>query len=145
MNGNHLQLRKYIVGFNVLALTSFSIYAYIQNNPAPIQHTSGKNIPTGTSQPTPLVTAALSEYKDGNYTASGDTAWGTLQISATIKNDKIVSISQDQTPFSGPSEYAVPILIQEQLASQPLFVSGATTTTQIFSIEISQILSNARS
>jgi uncharacterized protein with FMN-binding domain len=112
-------------------------------NPTPTPTPNPNPSPTPTPAPTPKPTG---NYKDGTYSANGDTPWGPLAVRVTVSGGAWTAVTPTTTPPSPPSEFAVPRLAQEALQAQSANIqgiSGATYTSEVFVQELQQIVSQS--
>ena len=106
--------------------------------------------------PTPTVKAPLAagQYRDGTYTGvEVDAFYGLVKVQTTIQNGKIVDVKflefpQDRRTSQRINSYAVPYLQKEAIQAQNAqvnFISGATLTSQAFTVSLQSALNQAKS
>lgn len=137
----------------VIAPTSLSQNSSNNGNTSTGSGTSSSSSSTTTSNPNSNGSSALSQYKDGNYTGSTDSAYyGNVQVSATIQNGHLTSVNILQSPNDNPNSVninsqALPYLKQEAIQAQSATInsiSGATFTSQAFTQSLSNALQQAK-
>jgi uncharacterized protein with FMN-binding domain len=94
---------------------------------------------TGSSQTNSL-------YKDGTYTGTGSNRRGSIQVTVTVKNDKItdVEISNFAMHYSESDVVGLPEEVMQGQSAQVQNVSGATYSTQAFEDAVQDALSQAQ-
>jgi uncharacterized protein with FMN-binding domain len=106
---------------------------------------------TGTAAATPTA-ATSTTAKSGTYTGSAvQTRYGNVQVQITVTSGKITDVQVLQYPSDNPHSsqingYAVPALVSEALKAQSAqidSVSGATYTSQGFTVSLQSALSQA--
>lgn len=128
----------------------------VQADPAQVSVSPGKTpaqtVPRQTAPSTPPSTAASNYYSDGQFVGSTANAYyGNVQVEATIRNGKIVSVQFLKHPTERmTSEYinsqAMPILTSEAVQDQSSnvdIVSGATYTSHAFMQSLSSALNQS--
>jgi uncharacterized protein with FMN-binding domain len=95
--------------------------------------------PTQSSQSTSL-------YKEGSFTGSGSNRRGSIQVTVTIKKDKItdVEISDFAMHYSIDDVVGLPNEALQKQSAQVDNVSGATYSTQAFEDAMQEALSQAQ-
>jgi len=85
-------------------------------------------------------------YKDGTYQGAGMNRRGSIQVTLTIKNDKImdVEISNFRMHYSERDVVGLPQEVVQGQSAQVRNVSGATYSTQAFEDAVQDALSQAR-
>ena len=106
------------------------------------------------NNPTPTPTKKTSgAFKDGTYTGPvADAFYGPMQVQAIIKGGKLADVKALQYPTdretsTSISNQAIPILVQEAIASQSAnvdVVSGATQTSEGFQQSLAAALAMAK-
>jgi uncharacterized protein with FMN-binding domain len=150
-------MKKYIIGIAVaVTFVAYSLVLRHQHSSAVLAPVSlGNNNPTSSTAeiPTNNSHAAASQYKDGTYTGSTDSAfYGNVQVSAVILGGKITTVNFLQSPNENPNsiyinQQAMPYLKQEAIQSQSADVSiitGATYTSQAFIQSLTNALNQAK-
>ena len=86
-----------------------------------------------------------SKYKNGSYQGTGMNRRGTIEVTVTIKNDKItdVEISDFGMHYSESDVVGLPDEVLQHQNSQVNNVSGATYSTQAFEDAVQDALSKA--
>ena len=114
--------------------------------------TSGGTQPVTTVAPVPA-TKPQERYVDGTYTGSAaDAYYGTVQVSAVVKNGKLSKVSLLQYPNDRDesqqiSNRSLPVLESEAIQSQSAQVngvSGATQTSEAFTQSLASALAKAK-
>ena len=84
-------------------------------------------------------------YKDGTYQGGGMNRRGSIEVTLTIKNDKItdVEISNFHMHYSESDVVDLPQEVLQKQSSQLSNVSGATYSTKAFEDAIQDALSQA--
>jgi uncharacterized protein with FMN-binding domain len=103
--------------------------------------------PTQQKQPTQLKqVTAKTKYKDGTFTGMGSNRRGSIQVAATIKNDKItaVEITHFAMHYSERDVVGLPNEVLQKQSALVNNVSGATYSTQAFQDAIQTALSQAK-
>ena len=99
----------------------------------------GDRPPQATAVPAPADT----RYRDGNYSASTATPWGTLSVKVTASGGRWTVVAPTQIPPSPPAQQAIPVLAQRALVSQSAVidgVSGATYASDAFRDDLAEIV-----
>jgi len=110
--------------------------------------------PTSSAVPTPTPTPSkpAGKYIDGSYTGDAtDAYYGTVQVSAVVRNGLIADVQFLQHPDSRSTsryinEQAMPLLTQEAVQAQSAQVngvSGATFTSEAFRQSLASALAKA--
>ncbi|MDQ0494618.1 MULTISPECIES: FMN-binding protein [Paenibacillus] len=106
------------------------------NDPSntPSTYTDNSNVPT------------QNIYKDGTYTGMGNNRRGSIEVSVTIKNDKItdVEISHFAMHYSESDVAGLPTEVVQNQSAEVMNVSGATYSTQAFQDAVQDALSSAQ-
>jgi uncharacterized protein with FMN-binding domain len=128
----------------------------------PFQNIQSNRMPTNNSQmdkeqstdstqstdsaPPTDTTQSLSRYKDGSYTGMGMNRRGSIQVTVTIKNDKItdVVISDFGMHYSESDVDGLPGEVLQIQSAQVQNVSGATYSTRAFEDAVQDALSQAQ-
>lgn len=150
-------MKKYIIGIAVaVTFVAYSLVLRHQHSAAVLAPVSlGNNNPTSSTPVTPTNTSytAASQYKDGTYTGSTDSAfYGNVQVSAVILGGKITTVNFLQSPNENPNsiyinQQAMPYLKQEAIQSQSAdvgIITGATYTSQAFIQSLTDALNQAK-
>jgi uncharacterized protein with FMN-binding domain len=117
------------------------------STPAPITPAPApKPTPTPKPTPKPTPTPAPSLYKEGTFTGSGSNRRGSIQVTVTIKNDKItdVQISDFAMHYSISDVVGLPDEVLHNQNAQVDNVSGATYSTRAFEDAVQDALSQAQ-
>ncbi|WP_342416428.1 FMN-binding protein [Paenibacillus sp. FSL R10-2782] len=85
-------------------------------------------------------------YKDGTYTGMGNNRRGSIEVSVTIKNDKItdVEVSHFAMHYSESDIAGLPSEVVQNQSEQVRNVSGATYSTRAFQDAVQNALSSAQ-
>ncbi len=103
--------------------------------------------------PTNTVSAASGQYKNGTFTGPEvDAFYGLVKVQAVIKNGKIANVTfleypSDRRTSQRINAVAVPWLQQEAVQVQNAnvdFITGATLTSQAFSMSLQSALDQAK-
>lgn len=123
----------------------------IQITPAVSPSQSNTPSPAPVQVQAPQKPAGL--YADGSYTGgSADAYYGTVQVKAVIRNEKLADVQILQYPNSHSTsvfinEQAMPMLVQEAIQAQSASIdgiSGATLTSQAFQESLAAALAQAK-
>lgn len=134
------------ISLSVIVIIMFGIYVVLHSNVSQNVNLTVNSAVNSTSQST-------STYKDGTFVGSSANAYyGNIQVQATIKSGKIISVAFLQYPNEqGHSleinQQADPVLSQEAIQSQNAnvdIVSGATDTSQAFIQSLTSALTQAK-
>ena len=122
-----------------------------------LNHESDSAILINRNSATGTITASTTtstHYKDGTYTGSSEDAfYGTIQVQATIKGDKLADIQFLQYPNDRDesvqiNQQAMPMLKQEAIQAQSVqvaVVSGATQSSEAFVKSLASAFAQAKS
>jgi uncharacterized protein with FMN-binding domain len=85
-------------------------------------------------------------YKDGAYTGMGNNRRGSIEVSVTIRNDKItdVEVSHFAMHYSESDIAGLPSEVVHNQSAQVMNVSGATYSTRAFQDAVQNALSSAQ-
>jgi uncharacterized protein with FMN-binding domain len=102
--------------------------------------------PTPSETPSPKPSPTLSLYKEGTFTGTGSNRRGSIQVTVTIKKDKItdVTISDFAMHYSERDVVGLPDEVLKNQSAQVDNVSGATYSTQAFQDAVQDALSQAQ-
>jgi uncharacterized protein with FMN-binding domain len=108
---------------------------------AEAQSDSAHPLPTSGSKRAPV----LSKYKDGTYKGRGSNRIGSIEVTLTMKGDKItdVQISDCTTHYPQSRIDHLPAQVLARQSSTVDVVSGATKSTQDFKTAVDQALTVA--
>ena len=106
--------------------------------------TASSHVSQAVSPNAPSVKASV--YKDGTYVGSGSNRRGSIQVTVTIKSDKItdVEISDFAMHYSESDVANMPQEVIGIQSAQVQNVSGATYSTEAFSDAVQDALNQAR-
>jgi uncharacterized protein with FMN-binding domain len=98
------------------------------------------------SVPPSSVPSPASLYKDGTYTGMGSNRRGYIQVTVTIKKDKItdVTISDFAMHYSESDVVGLPSEVLQNQSANVQNVSGATYSTQAFVDAVQAAISQAQ-
>jgi uncharacterized protein with FMN-binding domain len=122
------------------------ISTQIESSSAPSTPAPITPAPTPKPKPKPTPTPAPSLYKEGTFTGSGSNRRGSIQVTVTIKNDKItdVQISDFAMHYSISDVVGLPDEVLHNQNAQVDNVSGATYSTRAFEDAVQDALSQAQ-
>jgi uncharacterized protein with FMN-binding domain len=111
-----------------------------QPSPVNIQSNAGQSTDVPNNSPT------KSLYVDGSYTGMGSNRRGSIQVTVTIKKDKItdVEISDFAMHYSESDVVGLPDEVLQYQSAQVENVSGATYSTRAFQDAVQDALSQAQ-
>jgi uncharacterized protein with FMN-binding domain len=114
------------------------------STPTPTQ--APTSTPTQAPTPAPAPTKAPSLYKEGTFTGSGSNRRGSIEVTVTIKNDKItdVEISDFAMHYSINDVVGLPDEALQNQSAHVDNVSGATYSTRAFEDAMQDALSQAQ-
>jgi uncharacterized protein with FMN-binding domain len=116
--------------------------------PSPTPSKTPSPTPSKTPSPTPIPTPSqtLSVYKEGTFTGTGSNRRGSIQVTVTIKKDKItdVVISDFAMHYSERDVVGLPDEVLQNQSAQVDNVSGATYSTRAFEDAVQEALSQAK-
>ena len=115
------------------------------------QAASGASTASGSSGSNSSSAAAKGQYKDGTYSGTTDTPYGTVSIAVVVSSGKIndvqfLQMPSDQGHSREVTANAGPILKQETIQAQSAnidFISGATSTSMGYEQSLQQALNQA--
>lgn len=92
-----------------------------------------------------VATQTSSLYTDGTYIGTGNTRRGSIEVTVTIKSDKItdVEISNFAMHYSERDVEGMPAEVIQKQSAQVSNVSGATYSTEAFQDAVQEALSQA--
>jgi uncharacterized protein with FMN-binding domain/ferredoxin len=139
-----------ISGFiGLFAINFFGLLGTGTSNGSSSVSTSNKNSQTQSNSKSSTNIATLQgNYKDGTYTGTGNGFRPGLQVSVTIKNNKITSVevlSNNETPrYSSQPISVVPQEIVQAQSTSVHAISGATRTSDGIIMAVQNALSKAQ-
>ena len=155
-------MKKYVIaGVLVIAAVAYYVFAAANHDdqtatsivPPTTTDISGTgSAPTTTSNSASSTGSTTGQYKDGIYTSAVEDAfYGNLQVKVSIAGGKVTDVSFVQYPQGGHSSdvstQALPVLVQEEIATQSAnvnVVSGATQDSEAFDQAMADVFAQAK-
>ncbi|MBB6674453.1 FMN-binding protein [Cohnella nanjingensis] len=107
---------------------------------------SSPSSPSASDSSPPSASRPVGQYTDGSYTGMGSNRRGSIEVTVTIKNDKItdVEVSHFAMHYSESDIVGLPDEVLQKQSAKVKNVSGATYSTQAFEDAVQNAISQAK-